>query len=178
MPRPHEFQTPNRRGERLPLEGKSFLCPVCLCVDFYRSNIPGWRARHASPLRSITNCLPPLIRPLCGHLPPGEGIPQKDGTLLLRPTVHPLRATQAWPTSPYTPGGFPQEPLLRTSNGRTLPLSRLTACHLPLRGRQGLACFCVRKSSGRGMPPPLHAKSSVPTAPHPSRLTPSHLGMV
>ena len=36
----------------------------------------------------------------------------------------------------------------------------------------------ISQVSGRGMPPPLHAKSIVPTAPHPSRLKPSHLGMV
>ena len=156
MPRPHEFQTPNRRSERLPLEGKSFLCPVCLCVDFYRSNIPGWRARHASPLRSITNCLPPLIRPLCGHLPPGEGIPQKDGTLLLRPTVHPLRATQAWPTSPYTPGGS-ASPEVRT---------------------KALSCLQRVAPKGPGVEGTRYDLSGcleICYAPHPSALAGSHL---
>ena len=43
---------------------------------------------------------------LRGAQPPGEGIPQKDGTLLRRPTVHPLRLPERAATSPYTPGGL------------------------------------------------------------------------
>ena len=58
------------------LQGKAFLCPGRLCVDFCRSNVGSWRAGHAaaptfmndSPYRpsSGRNCD-------SGHLPPGEG---------------------------------------------------------------------------------------------------------
>ena len=52
-----------------------------------------------------------------GHLPPGEGIPQKDGTLLRCPTVHPLSLPLQADSSPYT--GEPYAPpLLRMESQR------------------------------------------------------------
>ena len=74
------------------------------------------RAGHAAaPTHKIESASrPSSVFASQSHLPPGEGIPQKDVTLLHRPTVHPLRLPLRAATSPYTPGGsappeeFPQ----------------------------------------------------------------------
>ena len=44
----------------------------------------------------------PSSGPFGATFPQGKANPRQVGSLLQSPTVHPLRATQAWPTSPYT----------------------------------------------------------------------------
>ena len=76
-----------------------------------------------------------------GHLPPGEGIPQKG------------RHTSA-------------------TSDRTPPPSALKGSHLPLHaGSHTPRRFCVWNLSGRGMPPPLHAKTILRPAPTPALLS-------
>ena len=65
------------------------------------------RAGHATaPTRKKRSCLPPLIRLPFGQPPSPRGRHPSDGSVhfyVVQP--YPLRATQAWPTSPCTPGG-------------------------------------------------------------------------
>ena len=57
--------------------------------------------------------------------PQGKAALRRVGSLPQNPTVHPLRATQAWPTSPYTPGG------LRPAGGISIPRPADTSCRFP-----------------------------------------------
>jgi len=64
------------------------------------------RAGHAAaPTHKLDSPYRPSSRPFGATFPRGKVNPRQVGSLLQSPTVHPLRATQAWPTSPYTPGG-------------------------------------------------------------------------
>ena len=90
------------------------------------------------------------------------------------------------------PPGQRKSPLLLTEGGTAQAVTGVegTRCNLrtawkddrratsPFRGGIRTAGFGVWNSSGRGMPPPLHAKSIVHPAPHPVRLEPDHLVMV
>ena len=68
------------------LQGKAFLSPGRFCVVFYRSNVPGWRARRASPLHSMTDCQPSLIRHGLRPVPPSPRgrLPSEGPSRLLR----------------------------------------------------------------------------------------------
>ena len=64
------------------------------------------RAGHAAaPTHKLDSPYRPSSGPFGATFPQGKANPRQVGSLLQSPTVHPLRATQAWPTSPYTPGG-------------------------------------------------------------------------
>ena len=64
------------------------------------------RAGHAAaPTHKFDSPYRPSSGPFGATFPQGKANPRQIGSLLQSPTVHPLRATQAWPTSPYTPGG-------------------------------------------------------------------------
>ncbi len=67
--------------------------------------------------------LPPLIRPLCGHLPPGEGSPQKGR----QPSTKSNRTPPPSPsvTPPPTRRGYPYSPPGRYK----LPFSLIQRCH-------------------------------------------------
>ena len=53
--------TPGPFGATLCKQERAFLCFGRLCVDFYRSNIAGWRAGHAhAPTKPRRGCVPPL----------------------------------------------------------------------------------------------------------------------
>mgnify|MGYP000869171673 CR=1 FL=1 len=58
------------------------------------------------PLHSKSNCIPPLIRPLRGHLPPGEGYPQKGRHTSATSDRTPPQSRRCRDSSPYTPGAF------------------------------------------------------------------------
>ena len=64
------------------------------------------RAGHAAaPIHKFDSPYRPSSGPFVATFPQGKANPRQVGSLLQSPTVHPLRATQVWPTSPYTPGG-------------------------------------------------------------------------
>ncbi len=64
------------------------------------------RAGHAAaPTHKFDSPYRPSSGPFGATFPQGKANPRQVGSLLQSPTVHPLRATQVWPTSPYTPGG-------------------------------------------------------------------------
>ena len=64
------------------------------------------RAGHAAaPTHKLDSPYRPSSGPFGATFPQGKANPRQVGSLLQSPTVHPLRATQVWPTSPYTPGG-------------------------------------------------------------------------
>ena len=72
-------------------------------------SLPGIRAGGAChrPYTQKRSCLPPLIRLPFGQPPSPRGRHPSDESVhfyVVQP--YPLRATQAWPTSPYTPGGL------------------------------------------------------------------------
>ena len=61
------------------------------------------RAGHAAaPTHKLDSPYRPSSGPFGATFPQGKANPRQVGSLLQSPTVHPLRATQAWPTSPYT----------------------------------------------------------------------------
>ena len=65
--------------------GRLFSVPAGFCVDFYRSNIPGWRARHARPYNASPLQCPAgryLKRPHSRYHkhPPAGGIPLTGGS--------------------------------------------------------------------------------------------------
>ena len=74
------------------------------------SPVSAYRIRQAGHAAAPTHKLDlpyrPSSRPFGATFPRGKVNPRQVGSLLQSPTVHPLRATQAWPTSPYTPGGI------------------------------------------------------------------------
>ena len=75
----------------------------------------------------------PSSGPFGATFPQGKANPRQVGSLLQSPTVHPLRATQAWPTSPYTPGG------LRLANS-AYGIRRIGACRRPYKASPEVLC--------------------------------------
>ena len=92
------------------------------------------------PYTQKRSCLPPLIRLPFGQPPSPRGRHPSDGSVHFY-VVQPYTPSDTFgDTSPYTPGGL----------------------------RFAASAYGIR--AHRGMPPPLHAKTIVPTAPHPSAL--------
>ena len=80
--RPHPSRAMAR--DTFPSRGRLFLCPISPCVDFYCSNIPGWRAGHAAaptkPRREISGKseITPPQSPLA-TAPPTQGSLTQSG---------------------------------------------------------------------------------------------------
>ena len=63
------------------------------------------RAGHAAaPTHKFDSPYRPSSGPFGATFPQGKANPRQIGSLLQSPTVHPLRATQVWPTSPLHAG--------------------------------------------------------------------------
>ena len=110
------------------------------------------RAGHAAaPTRKIACAYRPSSGRFAATFPQGKAFLRRVGTLLRRPTVPPLRATQAWPTSPYTGEAAPR---------RKSPRNSCTSGHAPPCG--GIKC-------GSGVSPGLrrqkHGWSRSPPGP-------------
>ena len=86
------------------------------------------------PYTQKRSCLPPLIRLPFGQPPSPRGRHPSDESVhfyVVQP--YPLRAAQAWPTSPCTPGG--------SASPKASPeFERIGACHRPYRICRG----CLR----------------------------------
>ena len=90
---------------------------------------------------------------LRGAPPQGKANLRRVGSLLQSPTVHPL--SRLWRQLPLHRGAFFSVPSALTSIFTALSL----------------------QASGRGVPPPLHAKSILRPAPHPATSWPLSSGM-
>ena len=121
--------TPSPQGEGFSLKPLSPTSNDRTLPPSPASPVSAYRIRRAGHAAAPTHKLDSPYRPSSGPFgatfPPGKATPRQVGSLLQSPTVHPLRATQAWPTSPYTPGGI-------RSAGSFPGIRRIGACRRPV----------------------------------------------